>query len=186
MTVESQPNHAAFRSARNELLGATSFLFGANAPFIEALYARYLDDPASVDADWQAFFADLGEKGLTPAQVGRGPAWRRDTALALENGDLVSALTGDWNGAEPSPATSGHRRSHRCAGFHSRRSDGARLSRHRPSGSQSRSAGARKEKPLPQLQPSFYGFDDEHLDQPVFIDGVLGLGSPTRAPWCRS
>ena len=29
----------------------TSFLFGANAPFIEELYARYLGDPTAVDAE---------------------------------------------------------------------------------------------------------------------------------------
>ena len=29
----------------------TSFLFGANAPFIEELYERYLGDPNAVDAE---------------------------------------------------------------------------------------------------------------------------------------
>ena len=28
-----------------------------NAAYIEDLYARYQEDPASVDAEWQAFFA---------------------------------------------------------------------------------------------------------------------------------
>ena len=39
----------------------TSFLFGTNAPFIEELYERYLDDANAVDAEWRAFFEALGE-----------------------------------------------------------------------------------------------------------------------------
>jgi 2-oxoglutarate dehydrogenase E1 component len=39
-----------------------SYLFGANAAFIEELYARYVSNPASVDASWQRFFSSLGDK----------------------------------------------------------------------------------------------------------------------------
>src|SRR5215471_9319085 len=37
----------------------TSTLFGGNAPFIEELYELYLGDPASVSADWRAYFDSL-------------------------------------------------------------------------------------------------------------------------------
>ena len=48
----------------------TSFLFGANAPFIEELYAKFLADPSSVDAEWQTFFGALaGNSAAKP------PAW---------------------------------------------------------------------------------------------------------------
>ena len=40
----------------------TTFLTGQNAAFIAELYARYLDDPQSVDASWRGFFAELGEE----------------------------------------------------------------------------------------------------------------------------
>ena len=40
----------------------TSFLFGANAPFIEELYERYLGDPSAVDPEWRTFFEALGEQ----------------------------------------------------------------------------------------------------------------------------
>ncbi|MFP2964198.1 2-oxoglutarate dehydrogenase E1 subunit family protein, partial [Myxococcus sp. 1LA] len=33
-----------------------TFLSGANIDFIEGLYARYLEDPASVDASWREVF----------------------------------------------------------------------------------------------------------------------------------
>ena len=36
-----------------------STLFGGNAPFIEEQYERYLADPASVGAEWRAYFDAL-------------------------------------------------------------------------------------------------------------------------------
>ena len=40
----------------------TSFLFGANAPFIEELYARFLAEPSTVDEEWRTFFGALAEQ----------------------------------------------------------------------------------------------------------------------------
>ena len=95
MTAESKENRTPKGTSPNEVLDATSFLFGTNASFIEGLYAQYLSDPNSVDGTWRAFFEALGDRGLTPAQLGRGPSWRRDSKLALEEGEFLSALTGD-------------------------------------------------------------------------------------------
>ena len=50
----------------------TSFLFGANAPFIEELYARYQSDPSRVDAEWRTFFEALAEdRNSVLAEIGR-------------------------------------------------------------------------------------------------------------------
>jgi 2-oxoglutarate dehydrogenase E1 component len=38
---------------------STSTLFGANVPFIEEQYERYLADPATVPGDWRAYFDTL-------------------------------------------------------------------------------------------------------------------------------
>ena len=43
----------------NQVLTETSFLYGGNAAFVEDLYARWANDPASVEASWQSFFANL-------------------------------------------------------------------------------------------------------------------------------
>jgi 2-oxoglutarate dehydrogenase E1 component len=40
-----------------------SFLSGGNIDFIEALYARYLEDPAAVDPSWRELFAHLDREG---------------------------------------------------------------------------------------------------------------------------
>ena len=42
------------RQEQNDALLQTSFLYGANAAYIEDLYAKYQANPSSVDAEWQA------------------------------------------------------------------------------------------------------------------------------------
>ncbi len=38
---------------------ASSYLFGGNAPYIEALYEHYLDDPSGVPDAWRDYFDQL-------------------------------------------------------------------------------------------------------------------------------
>jgi len=57
----------------NQALLQTSFLYGANAPYIEELQAKYEKDPASVEPGWRDFFAALGDD---PASVEKGGARR--------------------------------------------------------------------------------------------------------------
>ncbi|NOX43063.1 MAG: 2-oxoglutarate dehydrogenase E1 component [Gammaproteobacteria bacterium] len=48
----------------NDLLKAltdSSYLFAANAPFIEELYSNYLEDPNSVSQGWRSFFERLNQ-----------------------------------------------------------------------------------------------------------------------------
>ena len=44
-------------SLREQLAGTP--LSGANAPYVEALYEQYLQNPASVDAAWRSYFDAL-------------------------------------------------------------------------------------------------------------------------------
>ncbi|EBU7498083.1 hypothetical protein DK058_24715, partial [Salmonella enterica subsp. enterica serovar Typhi] len=43
----------------NDQMDITSFLYGGNADYIEALQAAYEDDPESVDVEWRNFFDGL-------------------------------------------------------------------------------------------------------------------------------
>ena len=45
------------RQEENEAFQLSSFLYGGNAAYLEDLYARYQEDPDSVDAGWRDFFA---------------------------------------------------------------------------------------------------------------------------------
>jgi 2-oxoglutarate dehydrogenase complex dehydrogenase (E1) component-like enzyme len=102
--MTSQTTPSRLNRASNEVLDLTSFLNGANAQFIEQLYAQYQQNPDTVDESWRTFFAELGENGLSPTQLGRGPQWRRDGKLKLENGEIVSALTASCSPARRNPA----------------------------------------------------------------------------------
>jgi len=182
MTVESQSNRPK-RSSPNRVLESTSFLYGTNAAFIEGLYAQYLGNPESVDGTWRAFFDALGDRGLDAAKVGRPPSLGHSNGVSPEADDLLGALTGDWGPAatpaRPSQAAqhAGHAesgqasirafqliRAYRMIGHLEARLDPLELE---------------PRKPLPQLQPSFYGFQNEELERPVFIDGIMGFETIT-------
>ena len=52
-----------------------NFLSGPNASFIEELYGRYVENPASVDPSWQTFFAELQDDARAVLQDLRGASW---------------------------------------------------------------------------------------------------------------
>ena len=65
------------RQDANAAFALSSFLQGTNATYIDEIYARYENDPASVDTEWQEFFKSLKD---TPADVRKnaeGPSWGR-------------------------------------------------------------------------------------------------------------
>src|SRR4051794_36589254 len=86
----------------------TSFLFGANAPFIEELYARFLEDPNRVDPDWRTFFEALAEeRGDVLAEV-RGASWAPNKARVIDVPDDMPRAAANRNvnakgGAMPLP-----------------------------------------------------------------------------------
>ena len=46
---------------------SSSYLFGGNAPYVEELYEKYLDNPAAVPEKWRAYFDQMQ---LVPAADG--------------------------------------------------------------------------------------------------------------------
>src|SRR3954469_15328430 len=62
----------------------TSFLFGANAPFIEELYARFLEDPCKFDPDWRTFFEALAEEPGDQLAEGRGASGAPSQARVID------------------------------------------------------------------------------------------------------
>ena len=74
------------RQDLNEAFARTSFLHGANADYIEELYAQYQNNPQSVDADWQAFFRDLHDNKDDVLKEAEGPSWKSDRWPVAENG----------------------------------------------------------------------------------------------------
>jgi 2-oxoglutarate dehydrogenase E1 component len=176
MTTQSTSDR--LNRASNEVMEATSFLFGANAAFIETLYAQYQENPDTVDPTWRAWFASLGEGELKAAQLGRGPQWKRDAKPELRLDELTGALTGQWPAKKDGEVSE---RDLRAAAQDSVRA--IQLVRaYRVIGHLAADLDPLKLNPkpaMPQLDPGFYGFHDADLDRPIFIDGVMGLASAT-------
>src|SRR4029453_1731772 len=66
----------------------STFLSGPNAPFIEELYAKYLEQPDSVDPSWRKFFSDLEDENEVVLNDIRGASWApRERAVEIARDD---------------------------------------------------------------------------------------------------
>ncbi len=146
-----------------------SFLSGTNATYIGELYCRYLDDPGSVDASWNAFFSSLPEDATAvhdelrgaswaPLSVAAAPTATASTMSAHLGDDRVRAATLDSINALMM-IRAFRVRGHLIANFD-------------PLGLEERAHH-------PELDPKTYGFTEADLDRPIFINNVLGLETAT-------
>jgi 2-oxoglutarate dehydrogenase E1 component len=176
------------RQDANAAFALSSFLQGTNATYIDDLYARYEQDPASVDTDWQEFFKSLKD---TPADVQKnaeGASWGRDNWPITPRDELTSALDGNWatvekavgvklaakaqaKGAELSAADVNQAtrdsvralmliRAYRMRGhFHAKLDP----------------LGIEAPRDREELDPRTYGFSEADFDRKIFLDHVLSL-----------
>ncbi len=176
----------------NDVFERTSFLYGGNAQFIEQLHAAYERDPGSVDSDWQAFFADLGDNPTDVAAKADGPSWARADWPQPLNGEMVSVLDGDWTAVESSIGG-------KLAGKAAKTGSAVEIEELRKATLDSVRAlmmirayrmrghliadldplNLRDKQPHPELDPASYGFGPDDLDREIFIDNVLGLERAT-------
>ncbi|RMD50199.1 MAG: 2-oxoglutarate dehydrogenase E1 component [Alphaproteobacteria bacterium] len=186
---------------RNDEFRASSFLSGANAAWIERLYAEYARDPSKVDEAWRVYFQQLGE--VAPEEIEReawGPSWARRDWPPAPTDDLTAALTADWGAAEPAPgkkeakAVEEKVRARAAEGgvqiteaqVRQAVLDSVRalmlIRAYRIRGHLAADLdplGMRDPGPLPELDPATYGFSEADMDRPIFIDNVLGLEMAT-------
>ncbi|MFN7009272.1 MAG: 2-oxoglutarate dehydrogenase E1 component [Allorhizobium sp.] len=177
------------RQEANEQFQITSFLDGANAAYIEQLHARYEDDPTSVPAEWQAFFKALAEDPADVKKAAAGASWQRKNWPIAANGELVSALDGNWGQIEKVVETkvkakaeaagqpiSGEQvlqatrdsvraimmiRAYRMRGHLHANLDPLGI--------------AAPVEDFNELSPAAYGFTEADYSRKIFIDNVLGL-----------
>ncbi len=160
----------------------TSFLFGANAPFIEELYARFLDDPSRVDADWRTFFEALAEqKGDVLAEV-RGASWAPNGARVIDVPDTemprAAANRNIKAGNGTMPLAGQSEEAIKAAAYDTSRAflliRSYRIRGHLEADLDP--LGLVRQAPHQELDPRTYGFKDEDWDRPILIFGTLGLG----------
>jgi len=175
--------------SRNDLYHASSFLQGHNAEYIEQLHARYADDPAAVDAEWQAFFRALGDAEPEVRAEARGPSWAR--ARGAQADEITAALTGEWPQAVAEVRDAGRKIRAQAAERGISVTDEAvkravldsiralmlirayRIRGHLVADLDP--LGMRDQTVHPELDPATYGFTGADMDRPIFIDNVLGL-----------
>ncbi|MFC4671132.1 2-oxoglutarate dehydrogenase E1 component [Seohaeicola nanhaiensis] len=173
----------------NAQFHASSFMQGANAEYLEQLYAQYAGDPSAVDAAWAEFFRALGDAGTDVQAEAQGPSWARPDWPPVPNDDLTAALTGEWAPTEAKAA--GKKIAAKAADAGAVVSD-AQIKRavldsvralmliraYRIRGhlvADLDPLGMRDQNPHPELDPKSYGFTEADMDRPIFIDNVLGL-----------
>ncbi|GAB5389611.1 MAG: 2-oxoglutarate dehydrogenase E1 component [Alphaproteobacteria bacterium] len=178
-----------------------SQLTGASAGYVAELYARYLNDPSSVDGEWRSFFAELGDEEQSILVDVVGPGWGRDVSQFIEKAEAegveADLVPFAWTEVAEKPATKS-----------SGKSNGKAPAAAAVAGVGVSDADARQATldsiraimlirafrvrghlhanldPLgitdnthhPELMPDHYGFKDTDLDRPIFIDNMLGLG----------
>ena len=181
------------RQDQNDAFLQTSFLYGGNAAYIEDLYARYRENPASVDAEWQAFFGALKRRqARRSSKSAKGASWKKPNWPIAANGELVSALDGNWGVVEKIVGDKlkgkAEAAAKRRAGVSQaddacrRRATSVRalmmIRAYRMRGhlhADLDPLGLEPRKDHEELHPSSYGFTEADWDRKIFIDNVLGL-----------
>jgi 2-oxoglutarate dehydrogenase E1 component len=175
-------------SSTNTAFANTSFLYGGNAAYVEQLHAAYEHDPRSVDPEWRDFFAGLNDFAADVEKNARGPSWAKSNWPIAANGELVSALDGNWadietalgdkikGKAEAKGAPVSPEELQRAT------RDSVRalmmIRAYRMRGHLQANLDPLGLEPRPdhiELHPSSYGFEESDWDRKIFIDHVLGL-----------
>ncbi|MDP3377131.1 MAG: 2-oxoglutarate dehydrogenase E1 component [Brevundimonas sp.] len=179
----------------NQVFAETSFLYGANAAFIEDLHARWADDPGSVSAEWRSFFDQLRDSAATVKASAQAGAWGRKGAG--DPSEETGVFDGRWpepkpagkpgkaapapSAPSPAPSSATTPEDVRAAAHDSIRAL-MLIRAYRVRGHlQATLDPLGMEPPVqnPELTPEFYGFSEADLDKPIFLDGVLGLDTGT-------
>ena len=180
------------RHEKNEQFLLSSFLYGGNANYIEHLYARFKADPKSIDPTWADYFGRLEDSTADVQKNIDGPSWQRQDWPQPVDGELVSALDGNWGelgeitvktgralakqaeaegrpGPQPVDVLQATRDSiHAIMMIRAYRMRGHLHADLDP-------LQLREPEPAPELEPATYGFTEADYDRKIYIDNYLGL-----------
>src|ERR1700730_8547324 len=180
------------RQDANAAFALSSFLQGTNATYIDEIYARYEQDPASLDPECQEFFKSLKD---TPAEIRKnaeGPSWGRQSWPLTPRDELTSALDGNWAEVGKSLGTKIAAKAQAkaqakggqlaAAGGHRATRDSVRalmlIRAYRMRGhfhAKLDPLGIEAPRDREELDPRSYGFVETDFDRKIFLDHVLGM-----------
>jgi 2-oxoglutarate dehydrogenase E1 component len=136
----------------------SSYLFGANAPFVEELYEAYLDDPETVAPEWRRYFDQL-QQDEGGRDVAHAPVIESFIRLAKSKPEAAAGMAGTQAVTleKKQVAVLQMINAYRFLGVRNADVDPLKQS----------------DKPVIQeLDPAFYGFTDGDMDQ-TFNSGSL-------------
>ena len=150
-----------------------------NLAYVESLYEKYLEDPASVDAQWRQEFERWTQDQANLAQVKVGPSFEPRSIFnanarlngtgnghANGNGRAIGVLPGR-NGTARGPAADVSSLQHRVDQLiRNYRVRGHIVANLDPLGKQN-------ERPE-EMDPVYYGFTDADMDRPFFTGTIPG------------
>ena len=167
----------------NAIFEKTSFLHGTNSAYIEQMYERYLENPIDIPADWQNFFSGISNNSKDSNQ---GASWSKYNKLEVNNGDLVSAIDGNWPQEVKSfqtevqahePRNEKNNEIARGATLDSIRAimmiRAYRIRGHLKANLDP--LGLVEKQDHVELRPETYGFSSNDMSRKIFLDHVLGL-----------
>jgi len=176
------------RQDANAAFALSSFLQGTNATYIDEIYARYENDPASVDPEWQEFFKSLKDQPADVRKNADGPSWARDHWPLVPQDELTSALDGNWAEVEKSVGGKLAARAQvkgaelTSADVHQATRDSVRalmlIRAYRMRGhfhAKLDPLGIEAARNREELDPRSYGFVESDFDRKIFLDHVLGM-----------
>jgi 2-oxoglutarate dehydrogenase E1 component len=154
-----------------------SAMNGANAAFLADLYARWVEDPTSVDASFAELFAALNDDARAVLSDASGASWApRPRGGFAPEPEAASAAKGAASQRRTTDPEETRRavldsiralmliRSYRVRGHLEAKLD---------------PLGLQQPPAHPELSPAFWGFSEADLDRRIFIDNVLGLETAT-------
>ncbi|EFH12994.1 oxoglutarate dehydrogenase (succinyl-transferring), E1 component [Pseudoroseomonas cervicalis ATCC 49957] len=149
-----------------------SAMSGANATFLADMYARWVQQPDSVDSSFQELFAALNDDAKAVLHDAAGASWapRPKGGFAPEP---EAPKADPKKGAKPAAADPAAARQQVLDSIRALMLIRAyRVRGHLEA--QLDPLGLQKATPHPELDPATYGFTGADLDRPIFIDRVLG------------
>jgi 2-oxoglutarate dehydrogenase E1 component len=131
-----------------------SYLFGGNAPYVEELYERYLDNPGSVPERWRAYFDQLQ---LVPAADGKASSPDVAHAPIVESFALRAKAGTLRPSVAPTDLSVARKQVHVQSIIAAYRFLGSRWADLDPL--------KRQERPkIPELEPAFYDLTEADMD----------------------
>ena len=172
----------------NQEFEIESYLFGANAVYVEELLARYKQDPNSVDESWKAVFDRM------ESESSAYPDWAPKThkIIGVKNLDAEKPEKPAKRGAKPAASVAVDEKTileslSIYQMIHAYRVRGHLLADLDP-------LKQEEQKYHAELDPKNYGFGEEDMDRDVLLNGLLGMKKGTvrqvldilRATYCST